>query len=100
MAQTGKEKLPDGSEILQVDASPLVIYSAAAIQELHRSLQDKQEMITALGRAKTEVQEKLARQKEITSRMDARIAALETVIAGMSENAKAVASNKQTRGSE
>jgi hypothetical protein len=30
------EKLPDGSEILQVDTYPLTIYSAAAIQELYR----------------------------------------------------------------
>lgn len=30
------EKLPDGSEILRVDTYPLTIYSAAAIQELHR----------------------------------------------------------------
>jgi hypothetical protein len=30
------EKLSDGSEILQVDTYPLTIYSAAAIQELHR----------------------------------------------------------------
>jgi hypothetical protein len=30
------EKLPDGSEILQVDTYPLTIYSAAAVQELHR----------------------------------------------------------------
>jgi hypothetical protein len=29
------EKLPDGSDILQVDTYPLTIYSAAAIQELH-----------------------------------------------------------------
>jgi hypothetical protein len=29
------EKLPDGSEILQVDPWPLTIYSVAAIQELH-----------------------------------------------------------------
>jgi hypothetical protein len=28
--------LPDGSEVLQVDTYPLTIYSAAAIQELHR----------------------------------------------------------------
>lgn len=32
-------KLPDGSEILQVDTYPLTIYSAAAIQELHRENQ-------------------------------------------------------------
>ena len=30
------EKLPDGSPILQVDTYPLTIYSAAAVQELHR----------------------------------------------------------------
>jgi hypothetical protein len=30
------QKLPDGSEILQVDTYPLTIYSAAAVQELHR----------------------------------------------------------------
>jgi hypothetical protein len=30
------EKLPDGSEILQVDTYPLTIYSVAAIQELYR----------------------------------------------------------------
>ena len=30
------EKLPDGSDILQVDTYPLTIYSAAAVQELHR----------------------------------------------------------------
>ena len=30
------EKLPDGSAILQVDTYPLTIYSAAAVQELHR----------------------------------------------------------------
>ena len=29
------EKLPDGSEILQVDAYPLTIYAAAAVQELN-----------------------------------------------------------------
>ena len=34
------QKLTDGSEILQVDTYPLTIYSAAAVQELHR--QNKQ----------------------------------------------------------
>ena len=31
--------LPDGSPILQVDTYPLTIYSAAAVQELHRGNQ-------------------------------------------------------------
>ena len=33
------ETLPDGSEILRVDTYPLTIYSAAAVQELHRENQ-------------------------------------------------------------
>ncbi|MBI3850315.1 MAG: VCBS repeat-containing protein [Verrucomicrobia bacterium] len=33
------EKLPDGSEILQVDSYPLTIYSVAAIQELNQKLE-------------------------------------------------------------
>lgn len=33
------ETLPDGSPILQVDTYPLTIYSAAAVQELHRGNQ-------------------------------------------------------------
>ncbi len=33
------EKLPDGSPVLQVDTYPLTIYSAAAVQELHRENQ-------------------------------------------------------------
>jgi hypothetical protein len=36
------ETLPDGSEILQVDTYPLTIYSAAAVQELHRQNQKQQ----------------------------------------------------------
>ena len=35
------ETLPDGSEILQVDTYPLTIYSAAAVQELHRKNQQQ-----------------------------------------------------------
>lgn len=35
------EKLPDGSEILQVDTWPLTIYSAAAVQELNAELKAK-----------------------------------------------------------
>jgi hypothetical protein len=39
------ETLPDGSDILQVDTYPLTIYSAAAVQELHReNLQLKQKL--------------------------------------------------------
>ena len=42
------ERLPDGSEILQVDTYPLTIYSAAAIQELNRELKAKEAEIRSL----------------------------------------------------
>jgi hypothetical protein len=42
------EKLPDGSELLQVDTYPLTIYSAAAVQELNRELKQKQKAIEEL----------------------------------------------------
>ena len=42
------EKLPNGDEILQVDTHPLTIYSAAAIQELHRVVQEKEARIATL----------------------------------------------------
>ena len=42
------ETLPEGSEILQVDTYPLTIYSAAAIQELHRENQQQREKIADL----------------------------------------------------
>lgn len=41
------EKLPDGSEILQVDTYPLTIYSAAAVQELHRENQELKARLAA-----------------------------------------------------
>ena len=44
------EKLPDGSEILQVDTYPLTIYSAAAVQELNRKLQTLEQQNAALLR--------------------------------------------------
>ncbi|MEI7908891.1 MAG: tail fiber domain-containing protein [Verrucomicrobiota bacterium] len=37
--KSGGELMPDGSPILQVDTYPLTIYTAAAVQELHRQNQ-------------------------------------------------------------
>ena len=45
--QGSGEKLPDGSEILQVDTYPLTIYSAAAVQELHRENEALKKQVTA-----------------------------------------------------
>ncbi|MCB9853337.1 MAG: tail fiber domain-containing protein [Phycisphaerales bacterium] len=43
------ERLPDGSEILQVDTYPLTIYSAAAVQELHKQMRAKDAEIESLN---------------------------------------------------
>lgn len=42
------EKLPDGSSVLQVDTYPLTIYSAAAVQELHRENQALKQQLSAM----------------------------------------------------
>lgn len=39
--KSSKEKLANGEEILQVDAYPLTVYSAAAVQELHEIVKEK-----------------------------------------------------------
>lgn len=66
------EKLPDGSEILQVDPYPLTIYSAAAVQELSRIVKAKDGRIRAL-------EDRLARLETTVQHLAAtRNAALET----------------------
>ena len=45
--QNSGEKMPDGSPILQVDTYPLTIYSAAAVQELHRENRALKQTIAA-----------------------------------------------------
>lgn len=55
--QSSGETLPDGSPILQVDTYPLTIYSAAAIQELHRENE-------ALKKKLAEQEERLRRLEE------------------------------------
>ena len=70
------EKLADGSEILQVDTYPLTIYAAAAVQELHAKLKEKDNEIAAL-KARVNVQEKeiaaLTRQQNAQSEKDREI---------------------------
>lgn len=60
--QSSGEKLPDGSEILQVDTYPLTIYSAAAVQELSRKVEEKDAKIAALE-ARLEKLERLMEAK-------------------------------------
>jgi len=55
--QSSGDKLPDGSNILQVDTYPLTIYSAAAVQELSRKLEQKETEITELKSQLSELSE-------------------------------------------
>lgn len=55
------EKLPDGSEILQVDTYPLTIYTAAAVQELNGRLQQKEAEITELKQRLQKLEQLLTR---------------------------------------
>ena len=61
--QSSGEKLADGSEILQVDTYPLTIYSAAAVQELHRENQQLKQQLAAQ-------EEQLAAQEERLRRLE------------------------------
>jgi len=62
------ETLPDGSEILQVDTYPLTIYSAAAVQELHRE--------------NRELKSKLAEQDRKLAGQEQRLRKLEQALTG------------------
>lgn len=55
------ERMEDGSEILQVDTYPLTIYSAAAIQELHRENGMLREKLADQERRLRRLEENLAR---------------------------------------
>jgi len=61
------QKLPDGSEILQVDTYPLTIYSAAAVQELHRE--------------NAALQQQVARQERQLADQEKRLRKLEAALA-------------------
>jgi len=59
------DKLPDGSEILQVDTYPLTIYSAAAIQELNEKLNQKETQITELKRKNEALEARLEKLEQL-----------------------------------
>lgn len=61
--QSSREKLPNGADILQVDTYPLTIYSAAAVQELHRQWRTEND---ALKRQLAEQEERLKRLEAAT----------------------------------
>jgi hypothetical protein len=58
------EKLPDGSDILQVDTYPLTIYSAAAIQELNQKVDEKDARIKLLEQRLEKLEQLLSQKGE------------------------------------
>ena len=67
------EKLPNGDEILQVDTYPLTIYSAAAVQELHRKVSQDEAAL----------RKELERRDAENAELKQRLAALEKIVAGL-----------------
>lgn len=66
------EKLPDGSDILQVDIHPLTIYSAAAVQELNAKLNSQtREMTDRVSKAESHLSAKETEIAELKQRIDA-----------------------------
>ena len=66
--QPNGEKMPDGSDILQVDTYPLTIYSAAAVQELNAKVRGLEETV--------------ASQRKQLAEQEARLRALEAAMVG------------------
>jgi hypothetical protein len=71
--KSSKEKLPNGEEILQVDAYPLTVYSAAAVQELHTIVKAKEAEIATQN-------VEIAALKKHNDQMEARLATMEAAI--------------------
>jgi hypothetical protein len=65
------EKLPNGDDILQVDTYPLTIYSAAAVQELHKMLQAKDAEIAALRTDSADMHARLAKLESALAALNA-----------------------------
>jgi hypothetical protein len=66
------EKLPDGSDILQVDIHPLTIYSAAAVQELNTKLNAQtREMTDGMKKVQAKLSEKETEIAELKQRIEA-----------------------------
>ncbi len=82
------EFLPDGSEILQADPYPLVIYAAAAVQELHQQLKDRESQLAEL---RAEVEQFRSLREELAA-----LRAEMTVQAVLHKADTAVASSSQT----
>jgi hypothetical protein len=78
--QGSGEKLPNGSEILQVDTYPLTIYSAAAIQELHAMVRDRDLQIAGQQQRIEELTSHDQSQTDRVAELEQRLARLEALM--------------------
>jgi hypothetical protein len=67
--QSSGEKLPNGEEILQVDPYPLTIYSAAAVQELHKIVKAKDVEINKLKQRNQEMEARLTKLESLVGKL-------------------------------
>jgi hypothetical protein len=63
------EKLPNGDEIMQVDTYPLTVYSAAAVQELHNIVKDKDTEIAAIKKENANIKARLDAMESLVSKL-------------------------------
>ena len=70
------EKLPNGDEILQVDTYPLTIYSAAAVQELHRMLLERDRQLAQQATEISDLAKRVAQLESLSPPAAVRTAAL------------------------
>jgi hypothetical protein len=71
------ERLPDGSEILQVDTYPLTIYSAAAVQELHGMLREKDAQLASQQQELTSLRDRVCRLESLVESVAATSASVQ-----------------------
>jgi hypothetical protein len=63
------EKLPNGEEMLQVDAYPLTVYSAAAVQELYNIVKDKDTEIAAIKKENADIKSRLDAMESLMAKL-------------------------------
>lgn len=68
--QSSGERLPDGSEILQVDIHPLTIYSAAAIQELDAKLKRMESTLASMNATLKTLEDKNRKLEEKVNHLE------------------------------
>ncbi len=67
--KSSREKLPNGEDILQVDSYPLIVYSAAAVQELHKIVKAKDAEIDQLKEQNQEIKQRIESLEQMVQQL-------------------------------